>query len=94
MYLMGKTKASFERHILSGEHVEILNASKLTIEEKKFRDKEYATYSGYPGGLKHESMEHLARRRGYGEVLRRAIYNMLPTNKLRPKMLKRLIVKE
>jgi len=51
----------------------------------------YRRHSGYPGGLKEESLEHLFER-DPEEVMRRAVSGMLPKNKLRTRAMKRLVV--
>src|SRR5690606_33708415 len=92
-YLMGKNSADFERHILAPVSVTITNASKLDVTDKK-QDEIYQTYSGYPGGRKTETLEHLAGRLGYAEVVRRTVKGMLPKNKLQKGMMKNLAVTE
>lgn len=92
--LMGKNSVDFVRHKAPDVRVEILNASKLSISEKHRVDIKYAHFSGYQGGLKFETLDALAKRRGYKEVVTHAVRGMIPRNKLRPGMLKRLIVKE
>jgi len=87
--LRGKNEASFQRHIDQGNTVIIKNASKLKITGKKLSQKKYFHYSGYPGGLKSKRMGELFSQNP-GEVLKRATWNMLPKNKLRDKMIKRL----
>jgi exodeoxyribonuclease-3 len=52
------------------------------------------TFSGYPGGLKHETRGNLLKRRGISEVLMRTVKGMLPRNKLRDEILKNLSVTE
>jgi large subunit ribosomal protein L13 len=91
--LQGKDRADFARHTVESVTVTIVNASKLDITEKK-KTEVYQTYSGYPGGLKNETLDHLGKRRGYGEVLRRTIGGMLPGNKLKKPMLKNLVITE
>lgn len=92
--LMGKNDPQFQRHILSGNEVHIENVSLLAIEPKKMRQKEYIRYSGYPSGLKRERAEKLAARKGKGELIRKAVYGMLPTNRLRARMMKNLFISE
>ena len=94
LLLMGKDSANFERHLLSDNAVTITNASALDLSEKKRRQKRYIHHSGHPGGLKEETLAHLIERRGYGETVRRAIYGMLPKNKLRDRLMKQLTVIE
>ena len=89
--LMGKDQPDFERHLVTPVTVTIENASKLDIPWKK-KDEIYQSYSGYPGGRKTETLIHLAKRRGYSEVVRRTVKGMLPKNKLQSRMMQNLIV--
>jgi large subunit ribosomal protein L13 len=90
--LRGKNSPEFAPHKLSGHVVEVVNAGKLNLTDKM--DDTYKTYSGYPGGLKHETRGNLLKRRGISEVLMRTVRGMLPRNKLREEMLKNLKVTE
>lgn len=92
--LMGKHTTDYARNIIPDIQVEISNAAGIRMNEAKAAAKDYIRYSGYPGGKKTETLDHLAARRGYAEVVRRAVYGMLPNNKLRAKMLKRLSISE
>lgn len=93
MVLNGKNSPDFARHLVADVTVKISNVSKLDITEKK-KDEVYQTYSGYPGGQKNETLEHLAGRRGYSEIVKRTISGMLPNNKLKKQLLKRLVISE
>jgi large subunit ribosomal protein L13 len=92
--LIGKTRADYTPNKDSKTRVTIANASKLYIREKKRTQKIYTTYSGYPGGLKKESLANLVARKGNSEALRRAIQRMLPNNTMRTGRMKNLIVTE
>ena len=94
VFLMGKNSPKFERNKVTGGKVTIVNASKIKIHPGKLNDKLYKRYSGYPGGLKEENMAALIARKGYGEVFRLAVYGMLPSNKLRPIIMKNLKIVE
>ncbi|HXL55883.1 MAG TPA: 50S ribosomal protein L13 [Chitinophagaceae bacterium] len=89
--LRGKTKASFTPHVDTGDYVIVINADKVVFTGNKFQDKEYITYSGYPGGQKQEAAKDLIRRRPEA-VVERAIKGMLPKNRLGRKMFKKLFV--
>ena len=89
--LQGKNRADFERHIDAVSSVVVSNASKMTFSGKKLTQKEYFHYSGYPGGLKRTQVGKVFTERP-SEVLRQAVWNMLPKNKLRAKMIKRLTI--
>jgi len=92
--LMGKNLTSYARNRAPEVSVTVTNASKLSISEKKRATIKYARFSGYQGGLKFEALDNLVARRGYKEALKHAIKGMLPSNKLRPDMMKRLIIEE
>lgn len=92
--LMGKTRADYTPNIRSDIKVTVLNAGKLHITEKKRTAKIYTTYSGYPGGLKKESLANLNTRKGRGEAVRRAVRRMLPRNTMLTARLKNLTVTE
>ncbi|MFZ2522545.1 MAG: uL13 family ribosomal protein [Minisyncoccia bacterium] len=94
VFLMGKGLKDFKKNTVSDVEVLVKNASKAKIDEKKRLSKTYSVYSGYPGGLRQPSMDDVISKKGYAEVFRQAVSGMLPKNKLRVKMLKRLIVKE
>ena len=90
--LRGKHKVDFDYHIDNGDFVVIANAKKIKVTGNKLQQKLYRHHSGYPGGLKEMTMEKLFKK-DPAEVLRRAVYNMLPKNKLRQHMIKRLTFK-
>ncbi|MHB1921323.1 MAG: 50S ribosomal protein L13 [Chitinophagaceae bacterium] len=89
--LRGKNKAYFTPHVDCGDFVIIINAEKIKFTGKKLDDKEYITYSGYPGGQKKEIARDLLGRRPEA-VLERAIKGMLPKNRLGRQMYKKLFV--
>ena len=87
--LRGKNRPDFLPHKLSDNKVIVFNTGKMVVTGKKFEDKKYFRHSGYPGGIKFNTYKELFEK-DPNEPLRRAIYGMLPNNKLRPKMLKNL----
>ena len=89
--LMGKKKSYFVRNLDCGDYVVVVNASSVAVTGKKLTEKKYNRHSGYPSGLKSESLKDLSARRPE-EVVRHAVKGMLPQNKLRATMLKRLFV--
>lgn len=90
--LRGKCSPDFTPHEVSNQHVHIANTQHMNIEESKFKNKIYTRYSGYPGGLKYESLERVLTVKGHREMVRRAVYGMLPHNKLRKKIMKQLVI--
>lgn len=89
--LKGKHRIDITPHIDGGDAVVVINAEKIKVTGKKMEQKHYKRYSGYPGGLKEEPLEHLLARRPT-DVLRYAVKGMLPKNKLGRRMIKRLKV--
>jgi len=92
--LIGKNSPDFAKNTVAPVKVTILNASKADISEKKKGEKEYVRYSGHPGGLKKELMKDVIGKKGYSEVFKKAVYGMLPKNKLRDRRIKNLIITE
>lgn len=92
--LMGKNRADFARNRIPEVEVEVVSAAQMSLSPKKLKEKMYYTHSGYPGNLKARSLSQVVRTLGAREVLRRAVYGMLPKNKLRPRMMKNLKIKE
>lgn len=92
--LMGKNRTDFARNKIPNVEVEVVGAKSMSLGFKKLRDKRYARHSLYPGGLTLETMAHVVEKKGAGEVLRRAVYGMLPKNKLRARMMKNLKIKD
>lgn len=92
--LMGKNLPSFEKNEVASVKVLIENASKLRIGQKKMKTVRYERYSGYPGGFKNPTMEQVVAKKGYSEIVKLAVYGMLPSNKLRPRMMKNLTISE
>lgn len=87
--LSGKNKVSRRPNLDDGDFVVVVNAARLVVTGKKEKDKFYYRYSGYPGGLKKESLGHLRARRPE-EIIRHAVSGMLPKNKLLDRRLARL----
>lgn len=92
--LMGKTRVDYTPHVLSDVKVTVTNAAKLKIRETKMLAQKYQNYSGYPGGLREESLKNLSARKGHGAAVRLAVQRMLPNNTMRPKRMKNLVVSE
>lgn len=85
-WLCGKGKVEYQPNLDKGDYVVVVNAASLVTTGNKEIKKLYYRYSGYPGGLKSETLGNLKRRRP-DEVVRNAVKGMLPGNKLvRPRM--------
>jgi len=91
--LRGKHKSDFAPYKDIGDIVIIKNVAQLKFTGKKMEQKKYYRHSGYPGGLKEISLKKLFEKNP-SEVFKKAVFGMLPNNKLRAKMIKRLKVEK
>ena len=86
--LIGKTDPCFQKNKTSHQKVKITNLDKCRFTGKKANEKEYRSHSQYPGGLKIKYAKHLSQR----QIFLRTINGMLPKNKQRGQLLKRIII--
>lgn len=91
--LRGKNKPEFQPHMDLGDIVEVSNISEMKFTGKKLEQKQYYHHSGYIGGMKTKKMSEVLETNP-GDVLYRAVKQMLPSIRLRNDMLKRLIIKK
>jgi len=89
--LRGKKNPRFVPHMDSGDFVVVINAEKVRVTGRKTDDKVYYTHSLYPGGLKTETLKDLLEKKPE-EVIRRAVWGMIPKNKLGRAVYKKLKV--
>ncbi len=89
--LRGKNKAYYTPHVDCGDYIIVINAEKVKFTGNKLEDKQYLTFSGYPGGQKGETAKNLLARRPE-VVIERAVKGMLPKNRLGRQMYKKLFV--
>lgn len=94
MVLMGKDKPTYQPNSLCGTPVHISNAAQLNLTDKKKDQKEYDRFTGHPGGRKILTMQEVIEKKGYAEVLRKAVQGMIPANRLRKDILKSLTISE
>ncbi len=87
--LEGKHKPGYATHLDSGDHVIVVNAASVEVSGDKRASKVYSRHSGYPGGLRQETLGDLLGRRPE-EVIRRAVKGMLPRNRLGAQQLRKL----
>ncbi len=79
--LRGKNKPQYTPHVDVGDFVVVVNAEKVVVTGKKAEQKVYRRHSGYPGGMKETSYGRMMERRPE-EILRRAVYGMMPKTRL------------
>jgi large subunit ribosomal protein L13 len=89
--LEGQHKPNNSPHLDTGDHVVVLNAAKVRVTGDKLRQKSYFRHSGYPGGLREESLGALIQRKPE-LVIERAVKGMLPQNRLGRAMFRKLKV--
>jgi large subunit ribosomal protein L13 len=92
--LLGKDRVDAEKRVVAPVTVTIENVKELDIPDARSGTKQYAKYSGYPGGLRYISMRRMIEKFGHDEVLRTAVSRMLPRNTLRTTRMKNLIIKK
>jgi large subunit ribosomal protein L13 len=87
--LRGKNKPDFVPYLNKGDQVVIINTDKFKTTGQKLKQKIYYSHSGYPGGIKTVELER-ALKKDSREVVRKAVYGMLPKNKLRDNFINKL----
>ncbi len=89
--LQGKHRADYSPHVDQGDFFVIINADKVKLTGKKLDQKTYWRHSGYMGGLKLETARQLLQKRPE-ELILLAVKRMLPRNRMRNKLLKKIKV--
>lgn len=89
--IRGKRKPQFTSHLDTGDFVVIVNAEKIKVTGRKLEQKKYYTHSLYPGGIKEETLKDLLERKPE-EVIKKAVWGMIPKGKLGRALYKKLKV--
>ena len=89
--LRGKHNPRYTPNLDTGDYVVVVNAERIKVTGTKADDKVYYRHTGYPGGLKEETLGHLLKRRPE-RVLELAIRGMMPKTALGRAMYKKLRV--
>jgi large subunit ribosomal protein L13 len=89
--LQGKHRADYSPHVDQGDFFVIINADKVKLTGKKLDQKTYWKHSGYMGGLKLETARELLQKKPE-ELILLAVKRMLPRNRMRNKLLKKIKV--
>jgi large subunit ribosomal protein L13 len=87
--LRGKNKPQYTPHVDVGDFVVVVNADRVGVTGRKAQQRVYRRHSGYPGGMKETSYEQMLARKPT-EVLRKAVYGMMPKTRLARKQFKKL----
>jgi len=89
--IRGKRKPQFTSHLDTGDFVVVINAEKIKVTGRKLDQKKYYTHSLYPGGIKEETLKDLLDRKPE-EVIKKAVWGMVPKGKLGRALYKKLKV--
>ncbi|CAN5692012.1 50S ribosomal protein L13 [soil metagenome] len=87
--LRGKNKPQYTPHIDTGDFVVVVNADRVKVSGKKADQKLYRRHTGYPGGLREVSYEQMMDRKPT-EILRKAVWGMIPKTRLGRRQFKKL----
>jgi len=89
--IRGKHKTNFTPHADCGDNVVVINADKIRLSGNKWEDKEYITFSGYPGGQKVATAKEIMAKKPT-LMVEKAVKGMLPKSKLGRAIFKNLYV--
>jgi len=91
--LRGKYKTNFTPHVDCGDNVIVINADKVVLTGKKWTDRVYLRYTGYPGGQREMTPAQLmAKPNGAERLMTKVVKGMLPKTKLGDQLLGNLYV--
>jgi len=89
--IRGKRKPQFTSHLDTGDFVVVINAEKIKVSGRKLDQKKYYSHSLYPGGIKEETLRELLATKPE-EVIKKAVWGMVPKGKLGRALYKKLKV--
>lgn len=89
--IRGKRKPQFTSHLDTGDFVVVVNAEKIKVTGRKLDQKKYYSHSLYPGGLREETLKDLLAKKPE-EVIKKAVWGMVPKGKLGRALYKKLKV--
>jgi len=89
--LIGKNKPTYSPHIDAGDYVVVTNAKKVEVTRNKANTKIYYRHTGYPGGIKDRTFAEMLER-SPEQIIEKAVFNMLPKNRLRSDRMARMKV--
>lgn len=87
--LRGKHKSEFTPNQDCGDFVVVINTDRLKFSGKKLEQKEYIHHTGYPGKVKRKTLKDQFKEDST-QVFEKAVFGMLPANRLKNEQLKRL----
>lgn len=97
--LRGKNKPCYSPFVECGDNVIIINADKVRLTGKKMTDREYLSYTGYPGGQRMKTPADLMKKAhnkhlkpGYNPLFIKVVKGMLPKNRIGRKLINNMHV--
>ena len=93
MIIRGKNKPEYTPHVDCGDNVIVINADKVKLTGNKFSEKQYVSYTGYPGGQKSMTALELQKKDSL-KVLEKSVKGMIPKTKLGNQLFKNLYLYE
>ncbi|HEB62506.1 MAG TPA: 50S ribosomal protein L13 [Bacteroidetes bacterium] len=91
--LRGKHKPDYTPHVDTGDYIIVINAEKIRFTGNKMKDKQYVSYTGYPGGQRIKTPREVLEKKPIF-ILENAVKGMLPKNRLGRQMFNKLFVYE
>ncbi|MBN2016161.1 50S ribosomal protein L13 [Candidatus Dojkabacteria bacterium] len=91
--LQGKDKPIYSQNIDCGDNVIVINSKSIEVHPKKYASKMYWRHSGYIGSLKQDTLAEMLKKRP-NEVIKKAVWGMIPKTKLGGRMIKKLYIYE
>ncbi len=92
--LNSKDSVNFVKNRVEEVTVKVINAKSIKLTGNKMKESLHKTYSGFPGGLKLKTLDNVVENKGFGELIKHAVYGMLPKNILQDIRIKNLIIEE
>ncbi|WP_134089644.1 50S ribosomal protein L13 [Olivibacter sp. XZL3] len=89
--IRGKHKPTYTPHVDCGDNVIVINADKIKLTGNKLGEKQYVSYTGYPGGQRFISPKELLAKHPT-RVVEKAVRGMLPKNRLGRSLYRNLFV--
>jgi large subunit ribosomal protein L13 len=92
--LLGKNTTSRAKNMVEKVMIHVSNASGIKVTGRKMKTSVHKRYSGYPSGLRLPTLNEVAAKKGYKELISHAVSGMLPKNKLQTERMKNLVIND
>ena len=92
--LNGKSLVNSAKNRVAEVMVEVNNAKDIKVTGNKMQTSVHKNFSGYPGGLKETTLNHVVEKHGFAKLITHAVNGMLPKNKLQGERMKNLVIND